>query len=92
VILRKNCALVFSLKTLPAAIFYLWGVWRDLSYLKVFELGEHFPGIGDSSFLEIDGPAPELVVFQSTCSWAPLSSIWEEVRTGFPHAPGREDT
>lgn len=51
--------------------------------MKSFELGERFPGICDSFFLEIDGPAPEPAAFQSTCSLAPLSPIWEEVGLGF---------
>lgn len=50
--------------------------------MKSFELGERFPGICDSFFLEIDGPAPELAVFQSTCSLAPLSPVWER-RSGW---------
>lgn len=50
--------------------------------MKLFELGEHFPGICNSFFLEIDGPAPEPAVFQSTCSVAPLSPIWER-RSGW---------
>lgn len=67
--------MVFGLKILPAAIFYLRGIWRGLRYVKLFELGERFPGICDSFFLEIDGPAPEPAAFQSTCSLAPLSPI-----------------
>lgn len=84
--------MVYGLKILPAAIFYLWGIWRDLSYVKSFELGEHFPGICNSFLLEIDSPTPELAAFQSTCSLVPLSPIWEEVRTGCLCAPGREVT
>lgn len=56
--------------------------------MKLFELGERFPGICNSFFLEIDGPAPEPAVFQSTCSLAPLSPIWEEIGLGF-HAQGK---
>lgn len=67
--------MVFGVKIQPAAIFYLLGIWRDLSYVKLFKLGECFPGICDSFFLEIDGPAPEPAVFQSTCSLAPLSPV-----------------
>ena len=82
---EKELCVVFGFKTLPAAIFYLWGIWRDPSYAKLFELEEHFPWICDSFFLEIDGPAPEPAVFQSTCSLAPtvpnLGGGWGWVST-----------
>lgn len=56
----------------PASCHFLF-----VGYLegKSFERGERFPGICSSFFLEIDGPAPEPAVVQSTCSLAPLSPI-----------------
>lgn len=74
-----SSATAFGLKSLPAARFYSWGIWRDLNYLNCLSQGSAFWHLS-SFLLEIDGPAPEPAAFQSTCSLASLSPIREEVR------------
>lgn len=71
--------MVFGLKLLPAASF-IHGVLGEASTPRIVGIRGVLSGICHPFFLEIDGPAPGPAAFQSTCSLAPLSPVWEEVR------------
>lgn len=76
---RKSYPMVFGLKLLPAASF-IHGVLGEASTPRIVGIRGVLSGICHPFFLEIDGPAPGPAAFQSTCSMAPLSPVWEEVR------------